>query len=366
MPLNRPTLQQIIDRVEGDIKTGLGLATLLRRSFEKVISRVIAGVSHVLHGAIEFIFIQFFPDTAIGEFLLRWAVIFGILQKESTFAELNITVTGLDGSTVPQGTIYQRSDGFEYLVKDDIDIGVSGSQTGVVVAKDAGTEGNIDDGSTISLTSSISGVDSDATVDSTAIEGEQEETTEELRTRLIERIQAPPQGGAAKDYIAFAKTVAGVTRAWVLPGHLGEGTVGLTFVEDNEVPIIPDQPKVDEVQLAVEALKPITADLFVFAPGTEVVDLTIAILPNTQAVRDAVTTEITDLIFREAQVRGAFKQVGETYDGRIALSKFGEAISTADGEDEHEIIFPTIGNDPQPDVGGLLVPGTLTFQTLIP
>lgn len=362
MSFTRPTLTQIRDRVKGDIKSTLGLTTILRRSFLDVIGKIVAGASHTLHGHIQFAKEQLLPDQATDEYLLRWGAIWGISRLDATFTKLNITITGTATTVVPVGTLFQRSDGVQYETEAEVTIGGGGSVAAVLVALEAGSDGNIDDGSTVSLVSAISGVDSDATVDSTDTEGDDQETLTDFRTRLVERIQNPPSGGTVADYVAYAKTVVGVTRVWVLPGHLGEGTVGLTFVEDNEDPIIPDQAKVDEVQDAVSALKPVTADLTTFAPIATPMNPNISLKPNTQAVRDAVTAELDDLIAREAQVAGAWEEVGSTYDGVIPLSKINEAISIASGEEDHVLNSPT--SDLTPQTGGLATVGTITFQTL--
>ena len=55
MAFQRPSLQDIIDRAEGDLKGALGITTILRRSFLAAIARAIAGVAHVLHGHLVFI-----------------------------------------------------------------------------------------------------------------------------------------------------------------------------------------------------------------------------------------------------------------------------------------------------------------------
>lgn len=368
MAFQRPSLTAIIDRIKGDIISLLGLQTILRRSLLDVLAKALGGAAHVLHGHLDFLSKQLLPDTAEDEFLVRWGVIFGVERLPATFAKLNIKITGTDSTVIPINTIFQRSDGFEYTTEAEVIIGstTTGEVDAVIVASEAGENGNLDDASIVSLTSPIAGADSDATVISTNTEGEDEETIENLRTRVIERIQAPPQGGAVADYIAFAKTVVSVTRVWVLPGFLGEGSVGVTFVEDGNAPasIIPAPAKVTEVQDAIDPLKPITADVTVFAPIEVPLDLTISMTPNTTAVQNAVTEEIRDLILREAQVKGAFKEVGVSYTGRIALSKISEAISTAAGEDEHVIVSPT--SDPQAGDGGILTLGTITFQTLVP
>lgn len=366
MAFTRPTLVQIRDRVEADFKSGLSLTTLLVRSFLKVIGSALAGASHTIHGHIQdFAQKQLFPDTADAEFLVRWAKLFGIDRLEATFTEIEVEVTGDEGTPLPDTAIFQRSDGFEYQVKDEVLIS-GGVATAVLVALEAGSAGNISNGSTVTLTSPISGLSSDAEVQTTLIEGDDEEDIEVLRTRLIERMQNPPAGGTVADYIAFAKTVVGVTRVWVLPGYLGQGTVAVTFVEDGEDPIIPSAPKVQEVEDAILERCPIEADATAFAPIAVPLNPTIQIKPNTLEVRDAITAELEDLIFREAQVRGAIdpQHVADAviYDGKIPISRINEAISIATGEQDHILVSPA--ETPQASEGGILTLGTITFQTM--
>lgn len=367
MAFTRPTLQQIIDRIKGDFKSGLSLQAILRRSFLDVMSKAFGGASHTLHGHVDFgINNKFFPDTGDEATVIRWGSIYGLPRNEATFAQLTIDLTGTIGGTVVAGTIFVRSDGQEYTLDEEVVVPASSTAQGTITASDAGAIGNMDIGDTVSLQSAVSGVESSASVVATVTEGDDEELLSDYRTRVLERLRFPPSGGTANDYIAFAKTVTGVTRVWVLPGHLGEGTVGLTFVEDNEDPIIPDAAKVQEVQDAVSALKPVSADLFTFAPTELEMNPEIKLKPNTSEVQAAVIAELEDLLSRTAQVRGAIDPekagLGVTFDGKIKISQINEAISIAAGEEDHVLTLPT--SDVQPQVGGLVTLGTPVFSTL--
>jgi uncharacterized phage protein gp47/JayE len=65
---------------------------------------------------------------------------------------------------------------------------------------------------------------------------------------------------------------------------------------------------------------------------------------------------------REAQVAGAYAGVGSTYSGKVLLSKINEAISIASGENDHELLSPTV--NVEPPVGGIAVLGAISWQTL--
>ena len=361
MAFNRPTLEQIIDRVRSDIRSELSITTILRRSFLGAISRAIAGATHILHGHLVFISRQIFPDQAEDEFLIRWGAIYGLDRRASTFTQVTISGTGTDGVAILAGTSYQIPSGETFTT--DVGVTIAGGMFSVAITSDnPGSQTNLEVGEGVNIAAPIAGVDATAEVSSVILEGADEETVAAYRERVVARIQEPPSGGTAQDYIGFALTVPGVTRAFVFPGYLGPGTVGLTFFQDNDNPIIPSQAKVDEVQAAVDALKPITAQLVTFIPQTLTVDLDIAIRPNTPEVQAAILTELEDLFFREARPTGAFSSVGNVFDGRIPLSQINEAISVADGEEDHVLLTPSA--DIQPANGFTAQLGTITWQTL--
>jgi len=365
MPFSRPTLREIVERVDGDIKGVLGLGNLLRRSFLGALSRAVSGVAHTLFGFIVFAVDQVFPDTMDDEFLLRFGNIFRVDRNDATFAQLNVTFTGTTGGTVVVDTIFQRDDGVTYTLNDEVVVPAGGTEVGVVTAEVAGANGNITTfPATISFQAALAGVETDVTVDSALVEAEDEETIEAYRTRVIQRIQQPPAGGTPQDFISFVLSVPGITRAWVLPGNRGEGTVDTTGVEDGNSPasIIPSPAKVAEIQSTVDDEKPVTADHISFAPIELEMNPSILLKPNTTAVQTAVTTELNDMLLREAQVRNGFKEVGSNFDGIVTVSKINEAISLADGEEDHVLLSPTA--DVQPSNGGLVTLGTPVFGTL--
>ena len=63
MSFERPTLSQIIKRVQADAESRMGKKAM-RWSLVPVLVRVISGVSHGLHGFIAFVLRQCFTTTA--------------------------------------------------------------------------------------------------------------------------------------------------------------------------------------------------------------------------------------------------------------------------------------------------------------
>ena len=100
MSFARPTLKEIVARVQSDAESRAG-KKFMRWSTVPVLCRVIAGVSHTLHGFIAFVLRQCFTTTAEGKYLERRASEYGIYRKAATAATGEVTFTG--AGTVPSG-----------------------------------------------------------------------------------------------------------------------------------------------------------------------------------------------------------------------------------------------------------------------
>ena len=347
---SRPSLQNLIDRAQGDIEAGLpGADARLRRSNLNVLAGLIAGVSHGLHGHIAWLADQVIADTAEAEWLDRWATLWlDQPRKAAAAATGSVTFTGTSGTLIPAGTSLVRADGVEYATEADATL-TGGTITAAVTAIEAGAAGNAVAGVTVTLTTPIAGVTSAATVASGDLTGGSDtESDDALRVRLLARIKEAPHGGASFDYVNWALEVAGVTRAWCYPQELGVGTVTVRFVRDDDASIIPDAGEVTAVQDYIDALRPVTAQLTVVAPVAVALDFTIAVTPDTAAVRAAVEAELTDLLRREAEPGGT-----------ILLSHIREAISIAAGETNHVLTVPAA--DVTHTTGQMATMGTITW-----
>lgn len=350
MPFDRPTLTDLIDRAAADIESRLpGGDARLRRSNLSVLARVHSGAVHGLYGYLSWLALQLMPDTAELEHMDRWADIWGVTRKPATAAEGNVTLAGTNTSVISAGTTLQRSDGAQFTVDADATI-TGGTATAAVTAVVPGASGNTAASATLTIVSPIAGVNSIATVAAGGIAGGADsESDDALRARLLDRIQEPPHGGADFDYVKWALEIPGVTRAWCFPLEMGLGTVTVRFVRDEDVSIIPDAGEVAAAQAHIDALRPVTADVYVVAPSAVPLNLTISGLsPSSTTVRDAIAAELADLLRREA-VPG----------GTILLSHLREAISIAAGEYNHTLTTPSA--DVTHTTGQIAVLGTITW-----
>jgi len=354
----RPTLAELREEGRADVASRLGFSALLPRSVLAVLADLCSGQAHGLHGHLEWLSRQQLPDTADTTYLDRWASIYGVSRKIGTAATGSVTFTGTDDVVIPAGTLIRRTlDGAEYATDSAVTIAAS-TATAEVTAQATGAESDADTGQELTLSTPITGVDSIATVDSPGLTGGAgRETDAELLSRLLLRIQTPPQGGSAADYEAWALEVAGVTRAWGLEQHLGPGTVGVAFAVDNDPDgPIPDAAQVAAVQAYIDARRPVTATVTVFAPTPVELSPDITLTPDTGTVRTNVEASLEEYLRRNAEPGGT------TY-----LSQVREAISVAAGETNHVLESLKGGTvDPPADItvaaGELMLLGTITWS----
>lgn len=334
MPLERPTLAELITRSESELAARLGLATLLERSVLKVLARTWAGGLHGLYGYLDWITAQVTPLNSEAEILERWADLYGLARRAATAATGSVTFTGTTGTAVSTGAIVQRADGQRYRVTAGGSL-VAGAATLAVESELAGLDGNAAAGTTLILAAPIAGITAVTVAAGGITGGLDEETDDELRDRLRDFVSDRPQGGSHADYEAWAREVAGVTRVFVLEHGLGLGTVLVYFAVDNDpAGPFPSAGQVASVQDRIDDetrrdSRPVTAQVTVSAPTPLPVSVTLSVTPNTQAVQDAVRDSLEAMLRREG------------FPGRnISRSKFEEAISTANGEQDHTLAVP--------------------------
>lgn len=315
-----------------DLQATLGSGPLLEKSFSGSFVKVMAGAVHLLYGFLVWIAKQALPDTAEGDWLYRWAKIWGVNRVAASFADGNVTFTGTNSTLIPAGTIVQSASGVQFATDEDATIS-SGTATVAVTATIAGANGNLAATTALSLLSPITGINSSLVVAAGGLAGgADQETDTALRSRLLQRIRKPPQGGSVDDYERWALEVSGIGRAFVFKEYDGIGTVGVAVLSDNEDSILPSDAKVTEVQTYIddESRRPVTANVIVFKPTLVATNFTIAVSPATDAVKQAVRDSLEALIKRE-------RKPGAT----LYLSKIREAVSLAAGENDNSVTSPS-------------------------
>jgi uncharacterized phage protein gp47/JayE len=366
MPWATLTLKQVRVQVRGEITTFLAGASFIGNSVLRVMADATAGMAHLVLRYLDWQSRQYLPDTAESEWLDRHADIWlvnadgSIGRKVATLAHGSISIGGLPGLTLPTGTQFQSTSNFLY---ETTEMGTfeSAPITLPIIAINPGSGGNLDEGEPLAIVVAVSGIDSTATVLELS-GGTDQETDEELRVRVLERIQKPPMGGDADDYVAWALSYPGVTRAWCSPLEMGIGTVTVRFMMDDLRASnngFPTPDDVAAVSIYLNSVRPVAVeDFFVEAPIPEFINFQIVDLVSDDAnTRANIEVSCDKMITAKAApayaVDGVPQEAQTIYREWVSV-----AISESVGVDHFDLVMD---DHPMPNAGCLGVLGDITY-----
>lgn len=369
MPYARPTLTALENQAIQDITTSgvPGLFGLLRNAVLRVLAWVMAAFTYSVYGYVDWIAKQAVPFTSTDEFLFAWAGLIGVYPKDATAASGSATFLGLAGTPLPSGTALTRQDGVACVTTADGVVSSGGAVTVPLVSTDLGaaTDGPV--GMGINIASPIPGINAGGTLAGPMTGGADQETQDELRSRMLAKYRAPPQGGAAADYQQWALEVPGCTRAWVTANGFGPGSVTVfPMFDDAEAahggfPQGKNGTASEETrgtaiatgdQLAVAEhiwpVQPVTALVYVVSPVAAPLNVAlVGLSPNTPDMLAAISASLADMLL-----------VTASPGGTIWPSDVYEAIIATPGINHFAVSAPT--GPFTPAAGALPVLGTLT------
>lgn len=212
-----------------------------------------------------------FAQTSWGDYLENIAEEHGVFRRAAVQAVGTVTVTGT--GTVTQGALFQTQDGTEFTATETVK--VTSTADVPVKAVEYGSKGNVAAGAITIIPMSIPGI-TRLTNASATYDGFDEETDDELRERLLFKVQQPATSGNCNDYIEWGTSVEGVGHITVVPLWNGNGTVKLLVTDSNGQPASTEL--LNKVSAKVEEMHPIGATVTVIAPS--VLGLTIALKPT--------------------------------------------------------------------------------------
>jgi len=351
-----PTLKETRRLTRDYVLSQLGAKAMIPNSALRIMSDAMAGLANLTLLYLDWLAKQLLPDTAEREWLDRHGVIWLVNadgskgRKAATYASGTVQFTGNPNFVAPVGTLLLGANRVQYQTVTEALIGSGGTGTAEAVALTAGTVGNLLDGDTIGIVTPIAGIPSAALFgDMTG--GINEESDEQLRERILFRIQNPAMGGSQADYVVWAMQMPGVTRAWAA-AEQGPGTITTRFLMDDlraDSGGWPTPEDVQEVSDYIDTKRPVTVmGCYVFAPLIVYLDMTISNLSKADdATRAAIVQSLVDMLFQRAAP-------GQT----IHRSWVEEAIGNAVGEDHHDLTFETAV---MPSLGHMAVLGTVYF-----
>ncbi len=294
MPYEVPTLRQLVESGLIDIESSID--TILEKyGVEQALNVAVSGAVRDLYDYQTWIVRQIIPTSeSEDQTIVDTARSEGVIRKLDTASTGPVTFIGT--APIPLDTLMTHQNGLTYRVTESAEP-AAGSVVVTIVCEETGPQGDLDSGETLTLASSVPGVQPEGT--SGDISGGADiESISSLLERLLFRKRNPPMGGAIYDYVAWCREVAGVTRAWAIDAYQGGSTVGYAFVFDDREDILPTTT--DKTNMAAYIFRhqdPATG-LDVGRPGgieavdiplmLKVTDLAIQLTPDTSENRTAV------------------------------------------------------------------------------
>jgi len=301
-------------------------ASVVFKSALRVIAFSVAGVFALLWKYIGWIFQQMFVITAtFGEVIINgipinplvaWGELIGLgsptpaTQAEAT---VDITVTTQTGS-LPSGVQLTKADtGVVYATINSILLDAPTKTVSVRAVGDqsggdgSGAIGDLTALDVLQFVSPFTNVDREAVVNTPTVNGEDAESEDVYRQRVIDRFRLRPQGGAGVDYVIWGTEVAGIVDILPYVNTTDPGAVDV-FVESTNPPdgiptagelqAVKDSIELDENGLATR--RPLTAFVNVLAITREEFDVSvigIAGVSDLPQVQADITTAITTYFF---------------------------------------------------------------------
>ena len=329
MGFKRPPLPELIGRIDNDLLSRLpGSQAALAQRLTRILATGEAGVAHGLYGYLQWLERQLFPETCDDDLLHLHSV--GVPRREASTHSGPLIFTGTSGAVIDAGTLAQV-DGLEYRTTEDVTL-EAGTATVEVEALEAGGAGGQLAGAQLTLVSPVVGVNATATVGAAGIRGGEDiESFDKWRDRIMLRRARIPRGGAEGDWVEWALQVPGVTRAWEDPMGMGSGTIVLRIMADDSVGgPMPSLQLLEDVFAYIATQRNVTAHVYVIPPVPAPFVPQLRVTPDNSSTRSAVQQKLQDLVLREGEPGGT-----------LLISQIRNAIGTAAGVADYELEWPT-------------------------
>lgn len=228
--IQRRSAKEISDALLAQLSATLGVVfPSFIRSFERVLTKAIAGESVLMYEHAMWVFKQIFVKTADNKEatvhnktvnpLQEHGALVGRQQFLGTRSEMTIEISVITtGGSLQSGErVVDSNRQVIYTIIGDVALDAETVEA-TIRATVVGDIGNVDPGGTLYFESAPDDVEKEVVVKTLDISGSNAETTEEYRRAILERWLARPQGGAYADYKLWAETVDGVKRAYPYSG----------------------------------------------------------------------------------------------------------------------------------------------------
>lgn len=271
MPFKPPSYEGIRDSILRDIRSLLPDADIGTDSDNFIRSAAVSAAIEGLYQYQAWLYRQIFPDTADEAELLHHAGNRNIRQRSAVAATGLVLISGAVGLALNAGTAFKHvASGAVLISTATVKIDKSDGIQVPVIAQSSGSSMNGLTGQ-VMLTSPPLGIDAMGAIVATLTGGADTESPASVLARLLDLMRNPPAGGAEYDYKRWALEVDGVGSATILPKRQGPNTVDVVITGQNGAP---SHQVVAACAEHIENVRPVTSEVFVYAPLVRTLDAT--------------------------------------------------------------------------------------------
>lgn len=329
-----PSLKELRAQAELAIFDETGLEAVLRpRTIEKGLANMTAQLVFGIYGFAAIMRSQLFTSA----YALHWAGALAIERHAAQPATGKITITGTNGSSTPIGTILvHEATGVQYETTSTVAI-ADGEAIVDIEALVGGEAGNQPGGITLVFLTSHPGVDSEATVTSDGLsDGFDIESLDLLWERVLLRVRTRGAAGNDQDYEAWAREVAGVTRAKCFPKYHGAGTVYVIIVADGGASPAPSAGQISDVYdyITDPGRAPSPATVSVSGPNIVSVPIEIQI--------DGDPVNAGEIAAVELQLKDLFERRKWDFGEDVIPDEVDDAIAAVLDRDRYTLVSPAV------------------------
>lgn len=336
-------LSDFCGRIGRDVSGGCDLAVRLY---------AVAAQVQALYAQAEWLAQQCFPQTARETYLDYHAQMRGLTRTAATCAvgtiRFSVRTAAEEVLQVPAGTVCMNTLGVRYETLEEGVLEAGNLSVDVPAqAVEAGAAGNCLAGTILSMSVPPAGI-VQCTNPVAFTGGEDAESDEALRSRILDSYRRLPNGANTAFYESQAMLHPGVAAAQAVGRARGIGTVDVYVASPAGVP---DQNLLEEIAADLQSKREIAVDVAVKAPMTRSVNVTLELNAADYEAASAAA---------ESALRGYF--TGERLGRAVLLSELHALLHQVEGLENYHILEPTA--DVSAMVGALPVLGTLQINPM--
>ena len=235
---------------------------------------------HGLYLQAQWVLEQSFPQTAQGVYLDQHAMLRGLKRSAATCStgtlRFGISTAAAGDLAIDAGTVCMTEDGIRFSTMDDAVLRAGDLYADVpAMALEPGRQGNAAAGTVTIMAAMPVGIRG-CTNPEAFSGGDDEESDEALRSRLLDSYRRLPNGANAAYYEQTALSYNGVAAATAVGRPRGVGSVDVYVATDAGVP---DEELLEDIRSRLQERREISVDLQVLAPTPVPVDIIVAIQP---------------------------------------------------------------------------------------